>query len=100
MFYIEQPDIVGHYCGPNHPLVDMKIKELDSVTKYLHQSLKRYGLDKRVNVIHTSDHGMLSVTKERIIKISNILDRDSYWPGDSSPFVHITPKKGKAAVCG
>lgn len=98
MFYIEQPDILGHYCGPNHPILNKKIKELDDVTKYLHQRLKSQGLDKRVNVVHTADHGLLPVTKERIIKISDILDPDTYWSGDSSPFVYITPKEGKSAA--
>lgn len=96
MFYIEQPGTIGHFCGPNHPLINMKIKELDGVTKYLHQNLKKQGLDSRVNVVHIADHGMVPVTLDRVINVSDIIGPNSYWPGDTSPFFHITPKKSKS----
>lgn len=93
MFYIEDPDTTGHSYGINHQKMILKIKELDGVTKYLYQNLKKLGLNKRVNVIHTADHGMVSVTQQRVITVSDILEPESYWPGDSSPFVYIYPKK-------
>lgn len=95
MLYIEQPDSLAHAYGPNHQVVNDIIKELDGVTKYLHQKLKELKLSNITNVIHLSDHGMLPVTVDRVVNISQFLPPNSYYSGDSSPCFHIVPKEGK-----
>lgn len=68
------------------------ISKLDNLTKYIQQKLMDYKLDKRVNVIHLSDHGMNSVSPPNFIDLTKYLTNETYAMYGSSPVLQVVPK--------
>lgn len=59
------------------------------------KQLEKNGLTDRVNVVHLSDHGMISVTPPYFINITQYMTNDTYeWAG-ASPCIQIIPHEGK-----
>ena len=71
--YFEDTDHAGHEQGPDSPLVREAIMRADSYLGRLQRGLERRGLADRVNVVVVSDHGMASVSTDRIIVIDDYL---------------------------
>lgn len=67
------------------------VAKLDNLTGYIQEKLIENGLDKRVNVIHLSDHGMSSVSPPNFINLQNFVADDSCRMFGSSPVVQIVP---------
>lgn len=78
------------------------IAKLDNLTKYIQQRLIDFKLDKRVNVIHLSDHGMNSVMPTNFIDLTKYLTKGTFEMYGTSPVLQVVPKtKGefKAIYC-
>lgn len=74
------------------------IKKLDDLTKYIQKRLSETGLDKRVNVIYLSDHGMNTVTPSNFIDLTNFVGNDTCKFYGTSPTLQVVPNdKGKNA---
>ncbi|XP_004083440.1 ectonucleotide pyrophosphatase/phosphodiesterase family member 5 [Oryzias latipes] len=95
VLYWEEPDESGHTLGPQSPLMDAVIAGIDEKLGFLLNELKRSGLDEKVNLIVTSDHGMAQLYPEKIIELDEYVERDTYSWVDKSPVVGILPKEGK-----
>lgn len=96
VLYWEEPDESGHTLGPQSPLMDAVIAGIDEKLGFLLNELKRSGLDEKVNLIVTSDHGMAQLYPEKIIELDEYVERDTYSWVDKSPVVGILPKEGKS----
>ncbi len=59
VLYWEEPDESGHNLGPESPLMDVVIAGIDEKLGFLMNELKKAGLYERVNLIVTSDHGIV-----------------------------------------
>lgn len=94
MLYIEEPDYHGHAIGINNVPFNKILNKLDRFTKYLHLQLEKHGLED-VNVIHLSDHGMASVTLDRIIDLNKYINSSDYICVRTTPSLHIYPNAGK-----
>lgn len=97
ILYIEEPDYHGHAVGINSPEFNEILKKLDNITRYMHDKIDHYGLTD-LNVIHLSDHGMASVTMERIINLANYINASDYTFVGTSPGLHIFPNPGKIVL--
>ncbi|XP_046492648.1 ectonucleotide pyrophosphatase/phosphodiesterase family member 5 isoform X1 [Neodiprion pinetum] len=95
--YIEEPDATGHAVGINDAAFNLVLKKLDNLTKYIYKNLNNHGL-KDVNVIHLSDHGMESITKEKIIDLNNFVNSSDYTIVESSAALQIFPITGKLDI--
>ncbi|KAJ8977908.1 hypothetical protein NQ317_012409 [Molorchus minor] len=94
MLYFEEPDTHGHAFGPNSDTVKELIEQLDNITLYLKEKLQEHKLTDKVNVIHLSDHGMISVTPPNFINITQYIKNGTYeWTG-ASPCIQIIPHEG------
>lgn len=60
----------------------------------LKDQLEKHGLRDKVNVIHLSDHGMISVRPPNFINITQYLPNGMYEWGGASPVLQIVPKEG------
>lgn len=80
MAYLEQPDAHGHDYGPQSKLTRQKVLLVDSLIGHLYQRLRHHHLDKRVNLIVLSDHGMAWVDSTHAVKVSHLLK--SEWVRD------------------
>ncbi|XP_014474847.1 PREDICTED: bis(5'-adenosyl)-triphosphatase enpp4-like [Dinoponera quadriceps] len=94
ILYIEEPDYHGHAVGINSVEFNEILQRLDNITRYLHDKVDHYGLTD-LNIIHLSDHGMASVTIERIINLTNYINASDYTFVGTSPGLHIFPHPGK-----
>lgn len=68
------------------------VARLDNLTLYIQKQLIEKGLEKRVNVIHLSDHGMKEVTPPKFIYLDTILANDNCDIYGTSPVLQIVPK--------
>lgn len=98
LFYIGEPDHTGHREGAGTMAVLEKIVELDEVLGHLLDSLESKSLLDRMNIILTSDHGMVNVTK--IVFLDEYVDSKLYTYSGQSPTWNIQPLPGKTTLCG
>ncbi|TNN44151.1 Ectonucleotide pyrophosphatase/phosphodiesterase family member 5 [Liparis tanakae] len=95
VLYWEEPDESGHALGPQSPLMDPVIADIDEKLGFLVAALKEAGLYEEVNLVVTSDHGMAQLSPDKIIELDQYLSRDLYTWVDRSPVVALLPKEGK-----
>ncbi|TSK58098.1 Ectonucleotide pyrophosphatase/phosphodiesterase family member 5 [Bagarius yarrelli] len=95
MLYWEEPDESGHNLGPESPLMDVVIEDIDLKLGFLRDKLKKAGLYDKINLIVTSDHGMTQLSRDKVIELDAYVSRDLYTMIDKSPVVGILPKEGK-----
>lgn len=93
--YFEEPDESGHLFGPNGVGTMRAVKRVDDVAGYLMQRLRENGLLDSVNVLFTSDHGMVEQSSEREIYLDDLVDSSLYELIDSSPLAAILPHEGR-----
>ncbi|XP_038655848.1 ectonucleotide pyrophosphatase/phosphodiesterase family member 5 [Scyliorhinus canicula] len=95
LLYWEEPDRSGHDLGPENPLMDKVIADIDLKLGYLIEQLQKAGLWDTINLIVTSDHGMAQCSINRIIELDLYVDRELYTWIDFTPVSAILPKNGK-----
>ena len=69
--YFNEPDHAGHVYGADSEEVNEQIKISDEVLGYLLKSLTRLDIFNKINLIVLSDHGMATVSEERVINIDD-----------------------------
>ena len=69
--YFNEPDHAGHVYGADSEQVNEQIKKSDEVLGYLLKSLTRLDIFNKINLIVLSDHGMVTVSEERVINIDD-----------------------------
>ncbi|MFN0279711.1 MAG: ectonucleotide pyrophosphatase/phosphodiesterase [Pyrinomonadaceae bacterium] len=94
--YFSTTDDVGHEFGPDSEETKFAVWEVDGYIERLIRGLKERKIDKKVNVIIVSDHGMANVN------IRNTTFLDDYFDFDlaekilwTNEIVQIFPLKGK-----
>ncbi|VDP92529.1 unnamed protein product [Echinostoma caproni] len=101
MLYHNQPDIEGHNFGPYSHQVLRTIDLINQDLGYLLQQVDNIpSLSTDLNIIVTSDHGMVSVDRQRMIILDELIDQTNYTsPG---PPVRVMwalwPKDGFTAL--
>ena len=99
MLYFGDPDEAGHFAGPDSDLVKKHLKKLDLTLGYLLDRLKKDNLTD-VNIVITSDHGMSSISKDKVIDLTKIIPSYSKFTTYSfSPMLHIRVKGKKITYC-
>ena len=74
MWYFEQPDMAGHYFGPNSPEAIAQAERIDKALAYFFREIRRSPVYDRINFIVTADHGMTALSEERRENLYNLLD--------------------------
>lgn len=95
--YFLDTDTVGHQYGPDSSQIKAKIKYYDKhVVGYLVDKLREVNLIDKVNIILTSDHGMIAYNTSNFINFDNIVNSSTYegWSGNKA-FFTIQPHPGK-----
>jgi len=96
MWYIHEPDGVGHKYGPESQQTIKKVEYLDSLIGVFLTKLKTSGLAGNVNLIFTSDHGMCSTSTNRVLYIEDLIDTaDIELITGANPVYNIKVKQGK-----
>ncbi len=73
MAYFEEPDGCGHHYGPQGKETGSMVRSLDSLMSRLWQGIQSLPIGGDVNLIITADHGMTSISPERIVPVKKYL---------------------------
>ncbi|KAJ3553887.1 hypothetical protein NM688_g3383 [Phlebia brevispora] len=80
-------DQAGHLTGPNSPLVNRVLGEVDAFARDLHESLIARNLADIVDIVFVSDHGMTDTSRPEHVYMDDILgegyemmDHVDGWP--------------------
>lgn len=74
MWYMDEPDGIGHYAGPHAEATDSVIMRLDSLLGVFMEKVADLPFSDKINVIVTSDHGMGPISEKRVLNLSDHLD--------------------------
>jgi len=95
MWYMHEPDGVGHRYGPFSKEVNQEVEHLDSLIGNFMQKLDRLPNASEVNVIILSDHGMGRIYQNKQVYLDKILKPE--WISNiigGNPFYNIKATEG------
>jgi alkaline phosphatase D len=69
LWYMDEPDGIGHRAGPLSKITYQKIEYLDSLLGVFLAKIDDLPYAEEINIIVTSDHGMGPISKEKTINI-------------------------------
>ena len=76
MWYIQEPDYLGHDVGPDHADMIPMIEYLDSLVGDFNQKIAKLPIAENVNIIITSDHGMSQISEDRAVYLYDLVEKD------------------------
>ena len=93
--YFDEPDHSAHIYGPESFQTLNQIELADSILGYLINAINDLTISDRINIIITSDHGMIEVSEDRLIKIDNYFQNENYDIYDKGPMVQLYKKNNE-----
>lgn len=78
MLYFDEPDHTGHRFGPSAPETGAQVARVDSMICRLRRGIRKMGLEKKVDLIVLSDHGMAEISPDRVVSPSKYLKEEWY----------------------
>ncbi|MBN2746715.1 MAG: alkaline phosphatase family protein [Bacteroidales bacterium] len=76
MWYVDEPDGIGHHFGPKSLEVKTMVQSLDSLLGYFFDKMNQLPIASQVNFIVVSDHGMEEISTERYINLKDFVDEN------------------------
>lgn len=73
MLYFEEPDGSGHHNGPCSKETGTVVQYVDSLMGVLRNRIESLPFADNINLIVTSDHGMMDISPERIVNMNQYL---------------------------
>ncbi|VVC30894.1 Hypothetical protein CINCED_3A020487 [Cinara cedri] len=93
--YFEEPDRTCHSVGVESQETINQIVKADVTVKYLLDQIKCENLEKKLNLIILSDHGMESITYDHIIFLESYASNMTYKMIVTGPNAFVYPNPGK-----
>jgi predicted AlkP superfamily pyrophosphatase or phosphodiesterase len=87
--YFDDVDQAGHDFGPNSPETDSAIARVDRAVGALLDGLRSRGLDRSVNVVVVSDHGMAELKAGQLIFLDDYVDTAAVEVVDLGPVLSL-----------
>jgi ectonucleotide pyrophosphatase/phosphodiesterase family protein 5 len=97
--YFHDTDGAGHRYGPQAEATRAAVQQLDSVILAIRRDIRELGLADKLNLIVVSDHGMIGVSKQRMINIDEIINSEAVRIAGLGPLLHLychTPEQRDA----
>ncbi|HVS54363.1 MAG TPA: ectonucleotide pyrophosphatase/phosphodiesterase [Opitutaceae bacterium] len=91
-FYLEEVNSIGHKFGPDSPELVAAVQEADARVGRIEAELHAAGLEP--NFVVVSDHGMASISTERIVVLDDYLDQKSVQLDFDGPVAGLRPLQG------
>lgn len=93
MWYMEEPDAIGHRATPDSSATLEKVEELDQVLNHFFSEARKLDIFNKIDFIVLSDHGMATFTPDKYVNLNDFLPRDSFdYVFDGVPTL-LYPKK-------
>ncbi|GBD88616.1 type I phosphodiesterase / nucleotide pyrophosphatase [bacterium BMS3Abin03] len=96
--YFNDANYWGHIYGPEATEMDPVIQGLDSDIGMLMGGLNDRDILENVNIIITSDHGMTSQSRDRMIFLDDYINLDSMMVIDWTTMATIRPNEGLDSI--
>jgi len=93
--YFNDVDSAGHWYGPDSAQVVAAVERLDVVIGRLVRGLEHRGIANDVNVVLTSDHGMVETSRRRIIVVDDLVPSADGVIVDLDPTIGVWPHPGR-----
>lgn len=94
--YFSDVDGAGHDHGPDSPEVAEAVARVDGYMELLVSGLEERGILDDVDLLVTSDHGMVETSPERVIFADEYLDPEGARIVDYSPVLMMYPAEGSS----
>jgi predicted AlkP superfamily pyrophosphatase or phosphodiesterase len=95
--YFSEADHVGHDDGPESPAASEAIRHLDASLGLLQAGLRDLHLLDRTTIVVVSDHGMASLSDDRVVFLDDFLDLSRVDVVDWGQVVQVRPKNGSVS---
>ncbi|HHJ10661.1 MAG TPA: alkaline phosphatase family protein [Bacteroidetes bacterium] len=95
MWYLHEPDAVGHTYGPESIETGEMVEYLDSLVGVFIRRMKRLPHYETINLIILSDHGMTEISNDRVIWLNDHIP--PHWirtARGGSPVINIQAAEG------
>jgi predicted AlkP superfamily pyrophosphatase or phosphodiesterase len=76
LWYIHEPDNIGHHFGPDSKEIEDCVVYLDSLIGVFITKIEELPNNENINIIITSDHGMCAISKERTVYLQDYVDNE------------------------
>jgi len=96
--YFDEVDTAGHDFGTDSPQLDAAVHNLDDAIGQLAAGIHALGLDDRTTIVAVSDHGMTSLSLNRIVYLDEYVDPATIDVTEWNGFLAMTPKDGNVAA--
>jgi predicted AlkP superfamily pyrophosphatase or phosphodiesterase len=93
--YFSDADAAGHSFGPESVELIRALQQIDTALGRLLRGLAQRGLEDRINVIVTADHGMAETSRQRVVFIDDYLTMADGEVVDLNPTVGVWPRPGR-----
>lgn len=95
LLYFSEPDHTGHLYGPHSPETNKTVVYMDSLMGVLYSKLMTTPVNKSIDLIIVSDHGMSAVSEEKNIVLDQFVPKTWCRQIEGyNPFYMIQPEAG------
>ncbi|MEY1639233.1 alkaline phosphatase family protein [Tenuifilum osseticum] len=92
-FYYHEPDWVSHDYGPVSPQTRKVVEQLDSLIGYFLNRLSELPIAGKLNIIILSDHGMAAISSQKVVNLSDYLDKQNFkYISGGNPVYTLQPQ--------
>lgn len=92
--YFDDVDQAGHEFGPDAPETDSAIARVDSAVGALVRGIGERRLDRWVNIIVVSDHGMAGIEPDHLIYLDDLIDTSTVDVVELGPVTSLRSRGG------
>jgi predicted AlkP superfamily pyrophosphatase or phosphodiesterase len=92
--YMDEVDHAGHDYGPESPELAAAVGRLDDAVGVLVAGATRLGLSDRTTVVVVSDHGMTTLSPDRIVWLDDYVDDDAVDVIEAGATLELAPRTG------
>lgn len=96
--YFSRVDSRGHSHGPYHEETLEALTYVDGILNTIMNGIREMGLENQVNILITSDHGMIDLSEDRLVFLDDIIDLDTVNIINWSPVVMLQPTEGNTEL--
>jgi len=94
--YFSEVDHVGHDYGPDSPEMSEALRHVDASLGFLEDAVRDLRLGDRTTLVVVSDHGLATVSDQRVIFLDDYLDLSAVEVVEWGELVQLRPRRGTA----
>jgi len=101
MLYFDEPDSDGHKYGPENPDLIPTLEYMDDILGYILEGIKKLDIADEINLVLVSDHGMTSISQDRIIYLDDYVpDMNALFTYGGGPVMQVHLKEKNNSLIG